>query len=401
MREIYLDYAAATPLDARVQEAMDPYLSREYGNPSSIHKKGRVAKEAVESARRIVARILGCRPTEIIFTGSGTEAVNLAVRGLVKKRGHMVTSKIEHHAMLRAGEALEKEGVEVTYLDVDRYGLVDPKKVRDALRPDTVLVSVMYANNEIGAIEPIAEIGKVIKDYRSKSQAPGSKFPFFFTDSCQAAGYLDLNVQKLGVDLMALNSSKIYGPKGVGCLYARGGIALEPLVYGGGQEKGLRSGTENVAGIVGFARALELAQSERVKESARLAGLRDHFIKEVLEKIPGAGLNGHPTERLANNVNISIPEIEGEVAVIYLDARGIQCSTGSACSSVSLEPSHVIKALGKSKEYAGGSLRFTLGRSTTKEEIDYAMEVLLGVVAILSQSEGVQYKIRGKEKSLC
>jgi len=426
MHSIYLDHAAAAPLDPRVREAMEPFLNEEYGNPSSIHERGRRAKEAIENARKTVARILQCSPHEIVFTGSGTEANNLGIFGIARryKKGHLITTAIEHHAVLRAMEALEKKGCEVTYLEVDQYGLIDSKKIKAALRPETILVSVMYANNEIGTIEPIVEVGKVIRDYRKEKLKIENwklkiqeKTPFFLVDACQAAGYLDINVEKLGVDLMALNGSKIYGPKGIACLYVRNGVELTPIIYGGGQEKGLRSGTENVAGIVGFARALEIAYQEREKEGQRLAALRDYFIKEILQRLPGTVLNGHPSDRLPNNINISIPGIEGEAAVIYLDARGIQCSTGSACSAVSLEPSHVIAALaplearpdrvgtavacgdlpltglGKSDEYTTGSLRFTLGRATTKGDIDYVMSVLPEIVKKLrghgsSESEG-------------
>jgi cysteine desulfurase len=400
---------------------MEPYWSEEYGNPSSLYRKGRRAKEALDNARQTVARILNCRPEEIIFTGGGTEAINLAIFGaarsysFVQKReltdcspGHIITSKIEHHAVLHSMEALEKEGFEITYLDVDEYGLVNPEDVRRALRPDTIMVSIMYANNEIGTIEPISEIAKVIKEYRmekEKFEIRNSKFeiagktPFFLTDACQAAGALDLDVQKLGADLLAFNGSKIYGPKGVGALYARRGLRLKPLIYGGGQENNLRSGTENVPGIVGLAKALELAQKEREKENARLTELRDYLIKRLLSEIPKTILNGHPIKRLPNNVNVSVLDIEGEAVVLYLDAHGIYISTGSACTSTTLDPSHVILALGRPYEFAHGSLRFTLGRRTTKEDIDYFMEIFPQVVKKLRKISPLSLDIDQKTVS--
>lgn len=405
-KEVYLDYAATTPVDARVRRAMESYFSGEFGNPSSIHDLGKHAKEAMDEARKTVARILHCRPSEIVFTGGGTEAINLAILGLARAgsrrqvaggdnqapsskfqapfcKGHIITTAIEHHAVLRSVQALEKQGFDATYIPVDSEGVVNPEDIEKALRPDTFLVSVMYASNEIGTIQPIAGIGKIIKNFRN-SQLPTSNSQLFFhSDACQAAAALDLSVDRLGVDLMALNGSKIYGPKGVGCLYVRIGTELEPILYGGGQERGLRSGTENVPGIVGFAQALAIAQKAKEKENARLTALRDYCIKKLLAAVPGAVLNGHPTLRLPNNVNVSIPGIEGEAAVIYLSQKGVYASTGSACSSVSLDPSHVIAALGKAEEYTDGSLRFTLGRATLKKDIDYMVKALAGIAALL------------------
>ncbi len=387
VREVYLDYAAATYLDPRVKAAMEPYWETEHGNPSSLHRLGRSGKAALDKARRTVARILNCKSDEIIFTSGGTESLNLAIFGVSRfegmGRGHLIASKIEHPAVLYSMAQLEKDGFEVTYLDVDEYGLVNPKDVKKALRSDTLLVAVMYANNEIGTVEPIEEIGKVIKECRRE---PRGKTPFFLVDACQAAGALDLDIQKLGADLLAINSSKIYGPKGVGCLYINRGVELKPLIYGGGQEGNLRSGTENVPLIVGLAKALEIAEGEREKEDARLMELRDGLIKGILHEIPGAVLNGHPTKRLPSNVNISVPGVDGEAAVIYLDEKGISCSTGSACSSVKLEPSHVILALGRPQEYARNSIRFSLGRKTTKEDIEYVIKILPGVAERLRQN---------------
>jgi cysteine desulfurase len=385
MKEIYLDYAATTPLDARVRRAMEPYWSKEFGNPSSLHKKGVAAKKALENSRRTIVGILGCKSSEIIFTGSGTEAINLGLIGVARaykfSGAHVVTTRIEHHAVLHSVDALRREGFDVTAVGVSEEGVVDPEKIERAIRPDTILLSVMYANNEIGTIQGVAMIGKIIRDVRVSRLKEKNRTPlYFFTDACQAAGACSLKVEQLGVDLMAINGSKMYGPKGIGCLYVCSGIKIEPVIFGGGQEHGLRSGTENIPAIVGFARALEIAEKMRSKENIRLIFLRDWFVAKLLQEVPGALLNGHPTQRLPNNINISIPDIEGEAAVIYLDAKGIFCSTGSACSSASLEPSHVILEIGRSPDLAQGSLRFTLGRATTKKDLEYVLKVLPGVV---------------------
>lgn len=415
MREIYLDHAATTYLDPRVKEAMEPYWEIEYGNPSSLYRVGRRAKDALDQARQTVASLLHARPEEIIFTGGGTEAINLAIFGAARmygkattSRGHLITSKIEHHAVLHSMEALTKEGFEVTYIDVDEDGLVDLEAVQKALRPDTVLVSIMYANNEIGTIQPISEIAEVIKTYRkekgdleirnSKLEI-GGKTPFFLTDACQAAGSLEMDVEKLGVDLLAMNGSKLYGPKGVGALYMKRGVRLKPLIYGGGQENNLRSGTENVPGIIGLAKAFELMQAEREAENARLIELRDYLIRRLTAEIPKVILNGHATRRLPNNVNVSVLDIEGEAVILYLDAKGIYISTGSACTSTTLDPSHVILALGRPYEYAHGSLRFTLGKHTTKEDLDYVMEIFPGVVEKLRRISPVRMEVGQKEVS--
>ncbi len=416
MREVYLDHAATTPLDPRVKQAMEPYWDLVYGNPSTLYRQGRLAKDAVEGARASVAKVLNCKPDEIIFTAGSTEADNIAIFGathLFKHQGkHVITTAFEHHAGLRSFEALERdprtspdgtvrgEGWAVTYLGVGEDGIVDPAAVRQALRPDTLLVSVMYANNEIGTIQPIAEIGKLVKDVRRERQAAGNQLPIYFhCDASQAAGYLDLDVQKLGVDLMSLNGGKVYGPKGTGCLYVRSGVRLKPMFQGGGQEKNLRSGTENVPGIVGFAKALEIAEAERSAESARLAELRDYLIQRLTVEIPKTVLNGHPSQRLPNNVNVSILDIEGEAVILYLDAKGVAISTGSACTSTTLDPSHVILALGKPYEYAHSSLRFTLGRFTTREDLDYVMAVLPGIVEKLRQISPIRMEIGQKEIS--
>ncbi len=370
MKQMYLDHAAATPLDPRSLEAMLPYLRGAYGNPSSFHTKGKEAADALLKTRETVAGILGARDDEIIFISGGTESDNLAILGAarasVSKGKHLVTTAFEHQAVMEAMHHLEKkEGFEVTYVGVGKDGVVNSKDVLDAVRDDTTLVSVMYANNEIGTIQPIDEIGRGLPDHI-----------LFHTDACQAAGALPMDVTKLHVDLMTLNGSKIYGPKGVGALYRRRGVKLQPLQFGGSQESGLRGGTEHVAGIVGLAKALEIAQQEMKTENVRQSKLRDELISRVLQTIPKTRLNGHATKRLPNNVNISFMDLEGEALLLYLDAAGIYASTGSACTSASLDPSHVILALGVPFEAAHGSMRFSLGRSTTKEDLDRLMEVL-------------------------
>lgn len=378
MKSVYLDHAATTPLDPRVREAMLPYLDEKFGNPSSFHTFGKQAKDDIDDARGEIAKILHTRPDEILFTSGGTESDNLAILGFARANQsngkHLITTAIEHHAVLEAMMHLEKkEGFEVTYLKPDRDGLISAEQVSNTVRPDTICVSVMYANNEIGTIQPISEIGNTIQKYRKTNN---KAWPVFHTDACQASGYLDLDVEKLHVDLLTLNGSKMYGPKGVGLLFVKRGIKLQPLQFGGSQERGIRPGTENVAGIIGMTKALELAQKDREKESARLVLLRDKLISGILSRIPKTRLNGHTTQRLPNNTNISFLDIEGEALVLYLDAAGIYVSTGSACTSASLEPSHVILALGMPYEVAHGSIRFSLGHSTTEEDIDYVLETL-------------------------
>ncbi|OGL78265.1 cysteine desulfurase NifS [Candidatus Uhrbacteria bacterium RIFCSPHIGHO2_12_FULL_60_25] len=395
MKPIYLDHAATTPLDPRVLEAMRPFFSETFANPSSFHTPGLRAKEAVAAARQSIAKHLNGREDEIIFTSGGTESDNLAVVGVVRalktKGKHVVTSSIEHHAVLEPLLHLKKTGeIDLTILPVDKYGLVSVADLVVALRPDTVLVSIMYANNEIGTIEPIADIGRAILKWRKDNV---THFPYFHTDACQAAGVLDMDVEKLHVDLLTLNASKMYGPKGIGVLFVRRAVKIETLIRGGGQEKNIRSGTENVPGIVGLATALDLSQAEKDVENARLTRLRDRLIAGLLA-IPKTRLNGHPTERLPNNVNISFIDIEGEAAVLYLDAEGIYTSTGSACASTSLDPSHVILATGLSYEAAHGSLRFTLGRSTTPEDVERVIAVMPGVVEKLRHMSPVNLDMK-------
>ena len=417
-----MDYAATTPLDSQVKKVMEPYWEKDFGNPSALYSLGRRAKRVLEDKRKEVAEILAANPEEIIFTGSGTESDNLAILGIARaNKGngrHIITSKTEHRAVLEPCQKLEKEGFEVTYLDVNQYGLVNLNDFKKAIRPDTILVSIMDVNNEIGTIQPISKIYDAIKNFRNinskqiqnSTTAPPNhpvketdyitkfkiyeKTPFFHTDACQVAGYLDLDVKKLGVDLMSINGSKIYGPKGVGILYKKRGLKIEPLIYGGGQENRLRSGTENIPAIVGFVEALKIAQKERIRESRRLTKLRDYFTGEILKRIPKVVLNGHSIKRLPNNVNISILDIEGEAALLYLDRYGICASTGSACTSETLDPSHVILAMGRPYEYAHGSLRFTLGRETSKKDIDYVLGVLPKVIAKLRKISPLNLKLK-------
>lgn len=395
MKSIYLDHAATTPTDPRVVAAMRLSMVEEYGNPSSFHTQGLRAKQSVSAARQTIAKSLNVREDEIIFISGGTESDNLAVQGIPRahktKGRHVITTSIEHQAVLEPLLHLQKTGeIELTVLPVDRDGHVSPDDVVKALRSDTVFLSIMYANNEIGTIEPIADIGREILKWRKTNLTP---YPYFHTDACQATGALDLDIEKLHVDLLTLNGSKIYGPKGIGVLYVRRGLKLEPLLRGGGQEKNLRSGTENVPGIVGLARALEIVQTEKDAENARLIRLRDRLIEGLLS-IAKSRLNGHPTERLPNNVNVSFLDIEGEAAVLYLDAQGIYVSTGSACASTSLDPSHVILATGLSYEAAHGSLRFTLGRSTTAEDVERVIAVMPGIVERLRHMSPVNLDMK-------
>jgi len=405
MKQIYLDYAATTYIDPRVFQKMKPYLTTAYGNASSLYFLGRQAKTAIEKAREEVAKILGVSSQEIIFTGSGTESDNLAIFGIAKTYqnfgNHIIVSKIEHKAVLESAKKLEKDGFKVTYLNVDSNGIVKLDELKKALNQKTILVSIMYANNEIGTIQPISKIAEIINNFRKqnvkrpptpKIQRPGkaqsvydshfaiSDLPAFHTDACQAAGALSLKIKNLGVNLLTLNGSKIYGPKGVGCLYVNKNYRIEPLIVGGSQEMGLRAGTENTALIVGFAEALKLAEKLREKESQRLRDLRDYFIKNVLKNIPQCWLNGHPQKRLPNNINLAFAGLEGESLVLRLDQYGISASTGSACTSTDLRPSHVLMALGLKEELAHGSLRLTLGRKTTKKDLDYVLKILPKIV---------------------
>ncbi len=381
---IYLDHAATSKIDTQIYKKMQPFLTDEFGNPSALHTLGRNAGQAINQARLRVAHILNTSSDSIIFTGSGTESDNLAIIGAAEQNktagNHIITSRIEHPAVLEPCRRLEKQGFEITYLDPDENGLISVKTMRQALRPDTILISIMYANNEIGTIEPIAAIGKEILKWRKENN---SSYPYFHTDACQAAAALDLNTEKLHADLVTLNGSKIYGPKGVGVLYKRRGIEIYPLVLGGGQEFGLRAGTQNVAAIVGLAHALKKVQTEKHNENERLNNLTGYFFKQLQQTITGITLNGPGLDiglRLPNNLNVSIQGVEGEALVLYLDEYGIACSTGSACSSGSLEPSHVLSACGIEAARAHSSLRFTLGKENNREQIDYVVKNLFQIV---------------------
>ena len=382
---VYLDHAGTTPLDAKVLEAMIPYFSQHFGNPSSLHTVGQEARYALDEARERVAGVLNCRPREVVFTGGGTESDNAAIHGVAtalhETGNHIITSSVEHHAVLHACQYLESQGFEVTYLPVDAEGMVQPESVYNAINERTTLVTIMYGNNEIGTINPLSEIDRSIKERAGEV----SRTIVFHTDAVQAAGYLDLDVASLGVDLLSLSGHKFHGPKGTGVLYIKRGTPYLPLIHGGGQERERRSGTENIPGIIGLSLALESANAIRDEPGQRCSALRDRIIGSVLEQIPGTRLNGHATERLPNNANFSFRGVEGEPILLGLDVAGIAASSGSACSSGSLEPSHVLLALGQSAETARGSLRLTLGRDNTDEEVDYLLGVLVDLVQRLRQ----------------
>ena len=377
VKRIYLDYAATTPAHPEVVEAMLPYFTEAFGNPSGIYSYGQEAKGAIEEARAKVADFIGAQGEEIVFTSGGTEADNFALKGVAfareKKGNHIITSSIEHHAVIETGKFLRERGFSVTYLPVDEHGLVDPDDVRRNITSQTILISVIHANNEVGTIEPIAEIGRIAWEAGI----------YFHTDAVQTVGHIPVNVNELGVDLLSMSAHKLYGPKGVGALYIRKGTKLIPFMHGGGQEKGRRASTQNVPGIIGFGKAVELARQETDEEAGWVSYLRDRLISGLLERIDHIRLNGHPIQRLPNNVNVSIDYIEGESMLINLDLEGICASTGSACSSASLEPSHVLLAMGLSHELAHGSLRLTLGKWTTEEDIVRVQEVLPGIVSKL------------------
>ncbi len=374
MKRIYMDNAATTRVTEPVFEAMRPYFCEIFGNPSSVHAFGREARKAVEQARRQVAAALGAQAGEIYFTGSGTEADNWALRGAAyaqKARGrHIITTQIEHHAVLHAAEQLKKEGFEVTYLPVDEDGVVSLEALEKALRPDTTLVSIMAANNEIGAIQPIREAAKLAKAHGA----------LFHTDAVQAIGCVPIDVKADGIDLLSLSGHKFHAPKGVGALYIRSGVKLQRLIYGGAQEKTQRGGTENVASIVGMGKAIELAMESMESRNAYVSGLRDRLIEGILRRIPETRLNGHRTQRLSGNVNVSIRYIEGEALLLSLDMKGIAGSSGSACTSGSLDPSHVLLAIGLPHEIAHGSLRLSLSEENTAEEVDYTIDALVEIV---------------------
>lgn len=379
---IYLDHSATTAVDARVVEAMAPYWSEAYGNPSSIYSLGRRAAAALEDARRRIAAILNCTPNEVVFTSCGSESNNLALRGVGlvqadKGKRHIITSPIEHHAVLHTAEDLaEHFDFEVTLVPVDRHGLVDPAAVEAAIRPDTALISIMLANNEVGTIEPVSEIGAIARRHGIP----------FHTDAVQAGGYLSLNVDELDVDLLSLSAHKFYGPKGVGILYIRRGTRVRPVQTGGGQERGRRSGTENVPYIVGMARALEIAQQDRQAEGARLAALRDQLASGLVARIPDVVISGHPDRRLPGHLSLIVGGVEAEGMLIALDLAGVAASSGSACATGSPTPSHVLTAMGYGTQEAMGALRLSLGRENAGEEIAYLLDTLPGIVSRMRAS---------------
>ncbi|MGD2174569.1 MAG: cysteine desulfurase NifS [Candidatus Brocadiaceae bacterium] len=378
MKRVYMDHSATTPTRREVIDAMVPYFGEEYGNPSSVHSAGQRTREVVEEARRSIALQLGASPDEIVFTSGGTESDNLAIGGVAAAggpEGHVITSAVEHKAVLKACEVLEKRGHAITRLPVDEYGRVDPADLRDALRPDTVLVSIMTANNEVGTIQPVAELAAVAAEV----SVP------FHTDAVQAVGKIPVDVDALGVDLLSLSAHKFYGPKGVGALYVRAGTRIEPMQVGGHHEGGRRAGTENVPGIVGMAEALRLACAEMSDEAQRLRALRDHLQEGLMEAVEDVRLNGHPTERLPHLLNLSFTNVEGESMLLSLDAVGVCVSTGSACTSGTLDPSHVLIAMGIPPEVAHGSLRFSLGRQNTREQVEYVLQKLPPIVERLRQ----------------
>ncbi|MBC7329933.1 cysteine desulfurase NifS [bacterium] len=371
---IYMDYNATTPIDERVLSAMLPYLKEEFGNPSSIYSLAQRARKAVEEAREKLAKLLNANPNEIIFTSGGTESDNFAIKGIAyayqDKGKHIITSQIEHHAVLNTCKFLEKQGFQIAYLPVDRYGVVDLDALEKSITPQTILISIMFANNEVGTIQPIKKIGEIAKRHGV----------YFHTDAVQAVGKIPIDVKELGIDLLSLSAHKFYGPKGVGALYVRKGVKISPIIQGGEQERGRRGGTENVAGIVGLGKAAEIAQEEMTEEGKRVRALRDELERRLLERIPEVVLNGHPQNRLYNTLSICVKYVEGESMLINLDREGIYASSGSACTSGSLEPSHVLLAMGVPPEVAHGSLRFSLGKFNKEEDVKRVSKVFPSIV---------------------
>jgi cysteine desulfurase len=379
MKRVYLDHNATTPVEPDVLDAMLPYLSAEFGNAASIHSFGQRARAAVETARESVAALLGARPQEIVFTSGGTESDNHAIFGIVEAAGghekHVITTTIEHEAVLNTCQALEKQGASVTYLSVDRDGLIDLEALRRAVRPETVLITIMHANNELGTLEPLEEIGRIAAEADV----------YFHTDAVQSAGKLPIDVKALRVDLLSLSGHKFYAPQGIGALYIKGGTRLRQLLYGGHHQRGFRPGTENVAGIVGLGKAAEMARAALAQDARLISALRDKLEHGLLARVPDSSVNGARAPRTPNTTNLLFPGLEGEALVIALDLKGLACSTGAACSSGALEPSHVLTAIGLPPEEARASLRFSLGRHTTAEEIDFALEVVPAAVAQLRE----------------
>ncbi len=389
-RTIYMDHSATTFVKPEVMNAMIPYFTEHFGNPSSIYSLARESKKAIDNARVQTAKALGADPDEIYFTSGGSESDNWAIKGVAlanRKRGnHIITTQIEHHAVLHTCQYLEKEGFEVTYLPVDQYGLVDPAVLEKAITEKTILISIMYANNEIGTIEPIAELGAIARKHKV----------YFHTDAVQAIGSVPIDVKAQNIDLLSLSAHKFYGPKGTGALYIKKGVRIDNLIHGGGQERRRRAGTENIAGIVGMGKAIEMATADIPGHAAKIRAMRDRLIKGVLKTISHTRLNGHPEKRLAGNFNISFEFIEGESMLLWLDDEGICASTGSACTSGSLEPSHVLLATGLPVEISHGSLRLSLGDANTEKDVDFVLEVLPNVVKKLRDMSPLFVK-SGKE----
>ncbi|MCQ4935895.1 cysteine desulfurase NifS [Anaerotignum propionicum] len=389
--KIYMDNAATTPVRDEVLDTILPYFKEFYGNASSVYSIAKESKKALEKAREQVAKGIGAKAEEIYFTAGGSESDNMALRGvaeaLAKKGNHIITTKIEHHAILHTGEYLEKHGCEVTYLPVDEFGKISLEELEKSIRPETILISVMFANNEIGTIQPIAEIGKLAHE----------KGILFHTDAVQAVGHVAIDVEKMNIDLLSMSGHKLGAPKGIGAIYIRKGIPIQPLIFGGAQEKKKRAGTENIPGIVGLGKAVELAVSEMETETKRLIHLRDKLIHGILDKVPYSRLNGHPTDRLPGNCNISFGYIEGESMLLLLDAMGIAASSGSACTSGSLDPSHVLMAIGLPHEIAHGSLRLTLDRGNTEEEVDFILEKIPDVVQKLRDMSPLYEEVANKK----
>lgn len=389
-KSIYFDHAATTAVKKEVLQEMLPYFTEKYGNASTVYRIGQVSKAALDDARARVAKVFNCKPNEIFFTGCGSESDNWAIKGAARankaKGNHIITTAIEHHAVLHTCKTLEKEGFEVTYLPVDEYGLVSADDVKNAIKDNTILISIMYANNEIGTIEPIAEIAEIAK----------KKGILMHTDAVQAAGAVPIDLSNLKVDMMSLSAHKFNGPKGVGALYIRSGVRIENFIDGGAQERGKRAGTENLPGIIGLAKALELASASMEEKDKKITALRDYIIKNIEEKIPYCRLNGHRTQRLPGNVNFSFEFIEGESLLLWLDINGIAASSGSACTSGSLDPSHVLLAIGLKHETAHGSLRVSLGEENTYEEADYFIEKLVGIVDKLRKMSPLYESMKGE-----
>lgn len=392
IRQVYLDNAATTPVKKEVLGSMIPYFTEKYGNPSSIYRLGQITRAAIDETREKVAKVINARSREIFFTSGGSEADNWAIKGVAlankDKGNHIITSKIEHHAVLHTCEYLERNGFEVTYLDVDENGLVDIEQLKNSITEKTILISIMFANNEIGTIQPVKEIGKIARENKI----------YFHTDAVQAIGNIKIDVEDLNIDLLSMSAHKIYGPKGAGALYVRQGIKIHPYIHGGAQEKNRRAGTENIPGIVGFGRAIELAYETIDEHNQKLTKLRDKLIKDIYANIDYVRLNGHSEQRLPGNVNFSFEFIEGEALLLSLDMVGISASSGSACTSGSLDPSHVLLAIGLPHEIAHGSLRLTLGDFNTEEEMDYVVDNLVKIVDRLRQMSPLYENVKIRKR---